>query len=213
MNTDISIRPAYLDQLAPPDAFAETIGFVRPPRISMLNDRFNVLDENGDAVLPPSLQLQVILLWENDTRIYYPAGEYEPDSAVPPSCYSDDKIRPSENAMQPQHSTCAGCPRAVRDQPSFNGKTTVSACKERFKLAVLVAGAKGKVFLLDIGPASRRAYGAYRNLLKHHHAIGSGGHHQARLRRQGVRVLVRRLDRRRKSPRWSRRSMRPTSRR
>jgi hypothetical protein len=34
----------------------------------------------------------------------------------------------------------------------------------------MVAGAKGEVFLLDIGPASRRAYAQYRNFLKSHHA-------------------------------------------
>lgn len=183
MNTDISIRPAHLGGVEAPGAFADHIGFFTPPRINMLGDVFTPRDENGEPVLAPDQYgktsrptLQVIMLWENDTRIYYPLDDqgrstFDPDSPVPPSCYSDDRIAPSPNAMQQQNDICATCPRAVRDLPSFDQKTKVSACKDKYKVACLVAGAKAKVFLLDVGPASRRGYAQYRNFLKQHHAL------------------------------------------
>ena len=169
MNNDISIRPAYLDSSGPAEAFPESIGFGQPPRISMDSQRFNVIDENGDAVLPASLGLNVIILWVNDTRIYY-GGPYDPDKPAPPSCFSSNKIRPDDAASEPQSELCANCPRAVRDTPGFMGKGLVSACKEEFKVACLVAGAKEKVFLLQVKPASRRPFSQYYRFLKDNRA-------------------------------------------
>src|SRR5271166_945798 len=175
MNTDITLRPSTLASFVPEDAFADTLGFVSPPRISMASQRFNVLDENGTALVKPDTSLLVILLAENDVRVYRSKNEdgsstYDPDNPLPPDCYSDDRIAPSEGAVSPQSPLCSTCPRAMRDQPAFKGPTLVSACKDQFKVAVLVAGQGEKVFLLTIGPASRKAYAAYRNFLKAHHA-------------------------------------------
>lgn len=170
MNNDITMRPAYLGGSEVEGAFADQLGFVRPARVS-LNDPFTLIDENGEQVRPKSVDLMAILLWENDTRIYYPKGDYDPDNAIPPTCYSDNRVTPSEGAMQPQSEFCANCPRAVRDQPSFKGTTLVSACAQRYKLAILVSGAGKKVFLLDIAPGSRKPYERYRAFLKQHHAL------------------------------------------
>ena len=173
MNNDIAIRPAYLGGPPVEAAFSDHSELALPPRISMIDDRFNPIDENGNQVLPPSLSLDVILLWENDTRVYFPLdgkgnSTYEPDSSVPPTCFSDNRVTPSLGAQQPQSKLCANCPRAVRDIPSFSGKTMVSACKNRYKVACLAAA--GRVFLLSVGPASRRPYEQYLRLLKAHHA-------------------------------------------
>jgi hypothetical protein len=172
MDNDISIRPAYLDATSA-EGFLDTHGFVQPPRISM-NSGFNPLDENGDPVLPRSVDLRVIILWENDTRILQDA--YDPENPAPPICFSNDKVRASDMALQPQNGPtflCATCPKAERNIPGFKGKSLVSACKEEYKIACLVAGAGSKIFLLKIGVGSRQAYGRYCNFLKQHHALPS----------------------------------------
>jgi hypothetical protein len=168
MTNDISMRPAYLGDSAIPGAFADNRGLGRPPRIAP-DSGFKVLDENGDVVKPAAIDLQVIMLYENDTRIYYPKGSYDPDNPAPPACFSDDKIRPSEYATQPQSELCADCPRAVWDQPTPRGNL-VPACDNRYKVACLVAGVGPKLFLLSVPPASRRPYEQYVRFLKSHHA-------------------------------------------
>ena len=175
MSTELSIRPSYLTGAPPTNAFSDSIGFANPARISMRDDRFNVIDENGAAALPAALNIDVIMLWENDARIYFPLtadgkSTYEQDSTIPPTCFSDDRVAPSANAMQPQSELCANCPRAVRDLPSYSGTNLVSACKDQYKVAVLVAGAGGSVFLLGVKPASRKAYANYRRHLRANHA-------------------------------------------
>ena len=113
------------------------------------------------------------MLWENDTRIYYPKGDYDAANPTPPACYSDNGKTASLGAMQPQGEPphlCVTCPRAVWDQPTPRGNL-VPACDSRYKIACLVGGApSGKVFLLSVPPASRKAYEGYRRFLKQHHA-------------------------------------------
>src|SRR5271157_5460340 len=168
---DISLRPTYLSNLGVEGNFADTRDFIRPPRISMLGDAFTPLDENDEAVLPKSFTLDVIMLRENPTRILWPKredGAYDPAST--PVCFSDNRITPSEGAAQPQSALCSTCPQAERNQPGFSGKTLVSACKQHYKVAVLVDNAGKKVFLLDITPASLKPYNQYLGFLKKHHA-------------------------------------------
>lgn len=164
---DITQRPAHLGE-SDSGGFAETLGFARPPRI-ITNDGFSVISEDGVAVLPRSIDLSVIMLWENDTRLYYPKGDYDPANPTPPACYSDNRVTPSEGAMQPQSDLCASCAHSVWDQPTPKGNL-VPACDSRYKVACLVAGAGGKVFLLSVAPASRKPYELYRKYLKGHNA-------------------------------------------
>jgi hypothetical protein len=167
---DITQRPAYLDGFEA-GGFADTIGFARPPRI-VTNDGFRVVSEDGIDVLPRSIDLKVIFLWENDTRLYYPKGEYDPTNPTPPDCFSDNRVTPSAAAIHPQSELCASCPHSVWDQPTPRGNL-VPACDSRYKVACLVAGAGGKVFLLSVAPASRKPYELYRKYLKQHNAYAS----------------------------------------
>src|SRR5271166_783903 len=169
--SDISLRPTYLSSLGVEGNFADTRDFIRPPKISMLGDAFTPLDENDEAVLPKAFTLNVIMLKENPTRILWPKrddGTYDPASV--PVCFSDNRITPSEGASDPQAALCSNCPRAERDQPSRSGKGLVSACKQHYKVAVLVENADKKVFLLDITPYSIQPYNQYIGFLKNHNA-------------------------------------------
>lgn len=162
---DITQRPAYLGE-SKTGGFAETIGFARPPRI-IPDDGFSVVGDGGELVLPRSIDLKVIMLWENDTRLYYPKGEYDSSNPGPPDCYSDNRVTPSAGALRPQSDLCASCAHSVWDQPTPRGNL-VPACDSRYKVACLVAGAGGKVFLLSVPPASRKPYELYRKYLKQH---------------------------------------------
>lgn len=165
LKMDITQRPAYLGE-SKTGGFAETIGFARPPRI-IANDGFSVVGDGGELVLPRSIDLKVIMLWENDTRLYYPKGEYDSANPSPPACYSDNRVTPSAGALQPQSDLCASCAHSVWDQPTPRGNL-VPACDSRYKVACLVAGAGGKVFLLSVAPSSRKPYELYRKYLKQH---------------------------------------------
>ena len=149
---DITQRPAYLVDDDEVGRFSDPI--LRPARI-IANDGFRVVSEEGLDVIPRALDIKVIMLWENDTRLYYPAGTYDPANPTRPTCFSDDTIRPDPSVAQPQSDLCASCERARWDQPPPRGNL-VPACDSRYKVACLVEGARGGIFPLSVPPASRK---------------------------------------------------------
>jgi hypothetical protein len=158
-------RPSYLQ--APNAAVlakaAAGLGIIQPPRISIADDRFTVVQANGQRhpQIAPALTLDVIVVGANNgvSQVYYD-GPYDVNSPAAPACWSDNQIGPSKDAMQPQAETCAICPRAVWDQISANGNK-VPACNQHKKLGVLVAGGGDTVYLLSIPPASLKVWKAY----------------------------------------------------
>lgn len=158
-------RPAYLQ--APNQSVlakaAAGLGIIQPPRISLVDDRFTVIQANGQRhpQILPALTLDVIVVGANAgvSHIYYD-GPYDVNSPAAPACFSDNQIGPSKDAMQPQAETCAICPRAVWDQISANGNK-VPACNQHKKIAVLVAGGGDTIYLLSIPPASLKVWKAY----------------------------------------------------
>lgn len=158
-------RPSYLSQ---PNAgllakASAGLGISQPPRISLKDDRFTLIQANGEPhpSVKSSLELDVIIVGTNNgvSQIYYD-GAYDPTSPAAPACWSDNQIGPSKDAMQPQSETCALCPRAVWDQISPNG-TKVPACNQHKKIAVIVAGGGATVYLLSIPPASLKPWRGY----------------------------------------------------
>jgi hypothetical protein len=157
-------RPAYLGTNADTSAFASGLGVPQPPRISMDNDRFNLVLASGirHPTIPASLSLDVVVIGANEhaSRVFYGRGHYDPNNAAPPVCYSDNGSAPSANAIQPQSELCVNCRHSVWDQPTPNGNM-VPACDTRKKLACIVGGAGDTVFLLSIAPASLGAWRDY----------------------------------------------------
>lgn len=150
-------RPAFLGQPSNViDALAGGLGSAQPPRISTSDDRFQPLDENGTPTMPAQLTLDVVIVGANPnkSRVYY-EGNYDPKDPAPPDCWSDNGIGPSENALKPQHATCAGCPRAAWTKINANGNA-VPWCQERKKAAVLVIGGGETVYLLSVPPKSHK---------------------------------------------------------
>src|SRR5271166_4765047 len=164
-------RPTYIDEM--PDINSRLAGGLsasQPPRISLDEDRFTLIDENGakHPTLQPSLSLDVIVVGGNPhvSRIYYEGGFNRKDTAAP-AFYSDNGVAPSEGAQKPQAVTCAVCPQAEWSKVNTETGSTTPWCRTTKKIAVLVAGAGEDVFLLNIPPASlKKSWQPYINLLR-----------------------------------------------
>ena len=151
-------RPNYLANRAVAfDDFIGGLGIAQPPRISLKDDRFTLLDETGMTIAEPTLSLDVVIVSanKNASRQYYdPSKPYDPTNSEGPLCWSDNGVGPSKACASPQAPTCGACPNAAWGSAvsKMTGKP-VPACSTRKKLAVLVGGQDG-MFLLVVPPDS-----------------------------------------------------------
>jgi len=151
-------RPNYLSNRSVAfDDFIGGLGMAQPPRVSLKDDRFTLIDETGMTLAEPTLSLDVVIVSanKNASRQYYdPNKPYDPTNSEGPLCWSDNGIGPSKACQRPQAATCASCPQAVWGSAvsKMTGKP-IPACSTRKKLAVLVGGQDG-MFLLVVPPDS-----------------------------------------------------------
>ena len=159
------VLPDYLKNRQPPGQgkFAAGLGTPVPAHVSLKDDRFTLIDDNGlpSRRTPPSLTLDFVAVGSAPTasRVYYD-GPWDSETAAAPLCYSDDAITPSPNAQQPQSAHCASCPKAEWGKLSPNGNK-IPWCSTRKKLAVIVLADGPKVYLLSIPPGSLKPWRAY----------------------------------------------------
>jgi len=121
------------------DDAVQGLGSARGAHLSIRGGRFRLINANGVEKLVDTHYLDVVLIDANDkpARIYF-EGPYEPDSDVPPTCWSDNGTGPSTQSMAPQAPTCQMCPHNMRGTAqTFTGKAT-TACQNRKKLAFIV---------------------------------------------------------------------------
>lgn len=162
-------RPNYLANRAVAfDDFIGGLGIAQPPRISLKDDRFTLMDETGMTIAEPTLSLDVVIVSanKNASRQYYdPNKPYDPTNSEGPLCWSDNGVGPSVACSQPQAPTCASCPQAVWGSAvsKMTGKP-IPACSTRKKLAVLVGGHDG-MFLLVVPPDSLGSLKQYMSAL------------------------------------------------
>lgn len=141
------------------------LGVAQPSRVSLADDRFTLLGENGEPnrQVPAALTLDVVFVGGNKhaSRTYYD-GPYDRDNAAAPVCWSDNGQGPSIHAQSPQAENCATCPMSVwGSKINANGKQ-VPACSQTKKAAVLVCGdPTGAVYLLNVPPASMKTLRGY----------------------------------------------------
>jgi hypothetical protein len=160
-------RPDYLSAPNPAlaDRFTGGLTAPQPPNISIKNGRFTVRGASGETRrdIPPALSLDVIIVDANEhaSRMFF-EGNYDPNEAAAPDCFSDNGEAPSAFAAKPQAANCVSCPQAVwGSKINQNGKP-VPACSSKKKLAVLVGGdSSGVLHLLAVPPNSLKGYRAY----------------------------------------------------
>jgi hypothetical protein len=166
------------------------VGFGAPPYISIKGNKFMLIDAGGNEQLCAGQKVQadgieyaiggmdkddgafldvvIVDLSDVTCKVYY-AEAYDPNVSIytPPDCWSDNGIGPSKNstrkiAYESGVATCAACP--MNQWGSAISKITsqgIKACNDVEKLAVLVPGIPGMLFLLRLPPGSRTNWRAY----------------------------------------------------
>ena len=118
-----------------------------------------------DAPDEPASSLEVVILragpaGDKLAKVYYATG-FSEGSDAKPSCYSNDGVKPSINAQDPQAKTCAGCPHNIwGSHVSEDGKKGKS-CSDSKRLAIAPAGQIDDPMLLRVPAASLKALTAF----------------------------------------------------
>jgi len=141
------------------------------PRISIKGTRFTLIDAGGVKFPWPNLTLLVVIVGANPhkSKVYY-EGAFDPDAAVPPTCFSDNGVAASINATRKMARSCAECELGAwgSDTSALTGKGT-KACHDKKKLAVVVIGdTTGLTYELQIPPASLKNLNKYASFVASH---------------------------------------------
>lgn len=150
-------------------AMTEGLSF-QPPRISINNSMFTLIDRAGNEMqcnlVDPQLgrYLDVIIAGANSnkSKIFYD-GDWTPNSTEPPVCWSDNGVAPSTGAQTPQNATCNGCEwnKIGSDTSKRTGKG-IKACQDRKKLACFVVGMPmTDLYQFQVTPGALKELGAY----------------------------------------------------
>ena len=123
-------------------------------KISIKQNRFRLIDAQGQEYVVPQIYLDVIFVGANPnvSKVFYKAA-FDPNAADygAPDCYSDNGVAPSESASQPQCANCSQCPHAARGSKISPTGTALKSCADYKKLAVVLAdNPSGEVYELRL---------------------------------------------------------------
>jgi len=167
MNTQVSeARPR---RVSVNDDAIQGLGGSRGAHCSIRAARFRLIDANGVEKLVPELYLDVVVIRANpkDSKLFF-EGAYNPTSGAPPTCFSDNGIGPSANALMPQSPLCVSCPHNQMNS-KINPQTGKGskACSDRKKLAFIIPGDPAiNVYELQVPPDSLSSLKGYIKFLK-----------------------------------------------
>lgn len=143
------------------------------PRMSLRGRTFRFI-ENGEETFKTTNPVDVIILGVEPEagrfiKTYYEKG-YTPNSNEPPTCASDDGIRPAIWVTKKQANDCMSCSKNVfGSATSPNGKPT-KACRDAKRLWLVRAedpnGADGTIYGLNASVSSLKALSEYGRKLK-----------------------------------------------
>ena len=124
------------------------------PRISLLGNRFTLIDENGIGTPVETVALQCVILdcAPSVHKVFF-ASAFVAGVESKPTCSSKNGSSPDEYVLDPIHSECAFCPKN-----EWGSKGNVKACSDRLLLAVLV---DGKVYQMDLAPTALKQFQSY----------------------------------------------------
>lgn len=165
-------------------AMTEGLSLPQPPKISIANSVFTLVDRAGNEMqcnlVDPNVgrYLDVVIVGANPnkSKIFY-EGEWTPQTTEPPVCVSDNGIAPSVNSITPQSPTCAQCQWNVigSDVSKRTGKG-IKACQDRKKVACYVIGdASGELYQFQVTPAALKGLAAYGKWVAGHPSASGQG--------------------------------------
>jgi hypothetical protein len=124
-----------------------------------------------NSVDEPASALEVVIVKANPhlSKVYYPGG-YVEGSDAKPVCYSNDGHGPAADAVQPQCSTCAGCPRNAWGSRITENGSKGKECSDSRRVAVVPSGDLGNPMLLRVPAATLKDLAAYADMLSRRNA-------------------------------------------
>ena len=174
MNEMVNVNsklPAHLQGVAKvTNVFANASGESGFPVISLKGKNFHitrggekelVTNEHGDPV--PSLECVIVAVNPNRSKVYYATAYVEGDNKAP-DCYSNDGLRPADDAENPQCKSCAACPHNIWGSSTHNGQKR-KACGDSMRLAVAAVDQLNDPMLLRVPAGSLKFLNEYGKLL------------------------------------------------
>lgn len=168
--------PSYLKHFNVSDmnnaltAHANTGGF---PVISIKGKIWAIKRDGVRAVVPnpkdpdsaaSSIEVVILQVNENKSKVFYATGWKEGDDAKP-TCFSNDGKTPEASVEKPQSKSCATCKHNQWGSKISDSGTKLKACVDSIRMAVAPAGVVEDAMLLRVPPASMSAAGEYGKLL------------------------------------------------
>lgn len=130
-----------------------------------VNTPLTRVDESGDEYPVNAIEVVIVKANPNVSKVYYKDG-FEEGSQERPTCYSNDGVRPAEDALEPQADACLACPlNAWGSRVTENG-SKAKACADVRRICVASLGDLDKPMLLRVPAGSLKELVAYGELLK-----------------------------------------------
>ena len=121
-------------------------------RISIKGRVFRLMVGNQEIAVNEESSMKLVIVASAPTwaRTYY-KGKYKENDSAPPLCWSDDGVKPNENAIAPQASACASCKQNIKGSGEDNSR----ACRYSARVAVaLESDLEGGVYGMGIPATS-----------------------------------------------------------
>lgn len=121
-------------------------------RISIKGGVFRMVVDGKEVAKNKERDMNIVIVRTApaNSRTFY-AGEYVEGESLPPTCSSNDGIKPDSHIKAPQASTCASCPQNI----AGSGRGDSRACRFSRRLAVTLEGdIGGEVYQLQLAATS-----------------------------------------------------------
>lgn len=121
-------------------------------RISIKGGVFRMVVDGKEVAKNKNRDMNVVIVRTAPTnsRIFY-EGEYVEGDTAPPTCSSNDGIKPDARIKTPQAASCAKCPQNI----AGSGRGDSRACRYSRRLAVVLDGDfEGEVYQLQLPATS-----------------------------------------------------------
>lgn len=134
-NADVAI-PDYLRDGAMDEVARALMGGASgTKRISIRGNVFRMIVDGQEVAKSDDRGMEVVIVKaaNHTSRTYY-AGTYREGEKTAPACWSNDGVKPSPQAENPQGTACATCPMNV----AGSGQGSSRACRYSRRLAVVL---------------------------------------------------------------------------
>lgn len=174
VTTNVQLPAHLASRMGAPSAIAGSmtagIGGASFKRISIRGGRFRIREGSNETVLPDNVLRTIIVgASPNMTKTFY-KGTYNPKAEEKaPDCYSNDGVRPANDAPDPQAQLCATCDQNQWGSKVSDSGTKMKACADQKRLAVISAdddSHEPEVYLLQVTPASLHDFRNYGKMLE-----------------------------------------------